>query len=303
MLNAVSQAVFTERTECINCRSTDLTELSSGRYVDEPVQGFLAADPWGEDPLPFLRSATWSLVKCHGCSQVFHRRILNKEWNERRFSRWMSGDAINKFERSQGYTFTRNFRGGLSYIEHALRIELLTRSIRGVDAVRLLDFGCGFGHFLQSCSLLCFEAIGVDRSMGRRSKAAVEILPSLDDVTGMFHALTLFEVLEHLDDPRSILEALNLHIVSGGILFITTPDCSGVTTISTERDYRLAHPLEHINCFSHGTLKSIASRAGFDHIEHPLALATAELPRAARTLAKHLLHRDGRATQLYFRKR
>ncbi|MGY3545268.1 class I SAM-dependent methyltransferase [Bradyrhizobium sp. USDA 4469] len=296
------QSQFIERNQCVNCSPENVSELSTGHYSDKPLVDFRSADPWGGDPLPHLQTATWSLVCCNECTQIYHRRILNEEWNERRFSQWMNAEAIQKFESRRDHKFSRKFGVGLGYVEHARRIEQLTRQVRSDSSVRLLDLGCGFGHFLQSCSLFGFTAVGVDRSMGRRSEAAVEIMPSLDDVSGTFHAITLFEVLDYLDHPRQTLEALFPCLAPAGILFLETPDCSGATSIKTEYEDRVLHPLEHINCFTHETLKSIPKRAGYDWIDRPPAVASSEWTRIAKRTAKHLLRRDGRSTQLYFKK-
>lgn len=303
MLQNFQKAEFIERIRCINCGHGNLIELSHGNFSSEPLAGYIAADPWGENPAPYLVDATWSLVKCSECTQVFHRRILNEEWNERRFSKWMSAEAIIEFESRLGAEFPRKFNSAVEHIEHILRIEFLTRSIRGSSPVRVLDFGCGFGRFLEACKHFGFEVSGVDRSIGRRSEALIEIYPTLDDMRGQqFHAITLFEVLEHLDDPADALAKLSLHLVSGGILILETPNCAGVSDIVSQRDYHLVHPLEHINAFTHDTLKSIAERAGFKNIGRGPAFVTAETARVAKRIAKHALHRDGLSTQLYFRK-
>jgi len=302
MLEQVQQAVFVERSRCINCGSANIAELSHGNYNADPLAGFLAADPFGENPAPYLQTATWTLAKCMDCSQVFHRRILDDEWNERRFSQWMSADAIKIFEARTGSSFTRSFNSATHHVEHILRIERLTRDIRPqTSPVRLLDFGCGFGRFIEACNHFGFEACGVDRSIGRRSEASIDIYPSLNDVPGEFHAITLFEVLEHLDNPAGMLAELSSRLVPGGILVLETPDCSGVSDIRSHRDYHLIHPLEHINAFTHETLRSIAERAGFKHIHRGPAFVTAETSRATKRMAKHALGRDGRSTQLYFR--
>jgi 2-polyprenyl-3-methyl-5-hydroxy-6-metoxy-1,4-benzoquinol methylase len=301
MLRVSEQAQFIERPSCINCGSGNLGELSRGNYNAEPLSKFLAADPWGEDPAPSLQTAIWILSKCNSCAQVFHRRILNQEWNERRFSQWMSADAIKEFEVRLDPAFKRTFGAATHQVEHILRIEKLTRSLRSDDPVRLLDFGCGFGHFVEACKHFGFDACGVDRSTARRSEAAIEIHASLGDLSGQqFHAITLFEVLEHLDEPAKMLVQLSAHLVAGGILVLETPDCSGVTDIRSRADYLAIHPLEHINAFTHETLKSIAERTGFRHISRGPAFVTAESKRAFRRLGKHLLRKDGLSTQLYF---
>lgn len=298
-----SQAVFVERQNCINCQSASLGELSRGRYLDEPLRGFLTADPWGVDPLQFLQAAQWSLARCKSCAQVFHRLILNEEWNERRFSEWMSAEAIAEFEaRLYAKAPMRRFAGEAQHVQHVLRLEKLTRAMRGGQPIRLLDFGCGWGDFLNTCQRFGFDAVGVDRSTARRSKSAIRIEPTLADVKGPFHAVTLFETLEHLDVPAAILRALHPLLAPGGILVLETPDCKGVADIKSHRDYLLLHPLEHINAFTHDTLTSIAMRCGFKPVSRPAAIAAADLVRAAKTVAKTVIGKGEASTQLYFTK-
>jgi Methyltransferase domain len=302
-MSDLPQAVFVDRTTCINCGGARLREQSRGKFSQEPLRGFLAADPWGTDPLPHLARAEWCLVVCDDCSQLFHKHILDEHWNERRFSEWMSAEAIAAFEirvgaKSPGGIFQRATR----HVEHVLRIEQLTRELRGKDAVRLLDFGCGWGEFLEACQHFGFDCIGVDRSTGRRSRAVVTIEPSLTNVKGPFHALTLFETLEHLDDPAGMLRILNPLVVPGGVLVLETPDCAGVQSIASHRDYLLVHPLEHINGFTHQSLIAIAERCGFKPISRPATFVTTALERVTRNVVKAAIGKGEKSTQLYFRK-
>jgi 2-polyprenyl-3-methyl-5-hydroxy-6-metoxy-1,4-benzoquinol methylase len=183
-----------------------------------------------------------------------------------------------------------------------LRLELLTREIRS-GALRLLDFGCGHGGFVAMCRLYGFDAIGVDRSSAKRSNASVPIVAGLDAVDGPFHAVTLFEVLQHLDDPRGALATLAPRLVRGGVLVLETPDCSGVTAIRTHSDYLKIHPLDHINGFMPQSLRHLAERVGFAPIDRPTAHVTAERLRVARGEVKRVIGGLMRpTTQQYFRK-
>lgn len=256
--------------------------------------------------LQHLRDASWELVRCENCSQVFHKFILDEEWNERRFSDWMDAKSILEFEGMVGHDrlpHQRKFDAEVGYVEHILRLERLTHSIR-TGPVRLLDFGCGWGGFLKAAKSFGFDAVGVDRSTARIEGAGVPVFPSLQAIEQRekFHAITLFEVLEHLDEPAAVLNELADHIVPGGVLVLETPNCAGVTDIRSINDYRLVHPLEHINAFTHETMISIARRAGFDVIVRGPVYVTAEYRRAAKRTARHLLGQDGRHTQLYFRR-
>lgn len=132
--------------------------------------------------------------------------------------------------------------------------------------------------------------------------AGFDVLASIDELTGQFHAITLFEVLEHLDDPSGILKQLRGHLAPGGILILETPDCTGVERIETVHDYECIHPLQHINGFTPATLRSIAERFGFKAIRPPVSHVTANPIKVAKTEVRRLLGavlKD--KTQQYFR--
>lgn len=298
----MSKAELVDRPACVACGSGNLVELSSGEYDKGAVGDFLRADPWGEDPMPFLAGLRWCFVRCVACGQAFHRRILSPEWNERRFSKWMSLEAIQTFEAAVD-TPQRHFAKASLHVAHALRLEVLTRAARGVRPVRLLDFGCGNGEFVAMCNLHGFDAVGVDRSTARQSNSLVPIHAELDEVSGPFDVITMFEVLEHLDGPREMLEVLTKLISPGGILVLETPDCTGITDIKSLSDYRRIHPLEHINAFTPQTMQHLAERVGYDLIKRPVAHVTASRSKLVKTEVKNMLGAVLRpTTQLYFRR-
>lgn len=287
--SASSPAVFVSRDRCICCGSVELREIGGGSFCDEPLHSFIANDPWGENPMAVLRNHSWSLVRCRECSQAFHRFILSPEWNQVRFTRWMSEDAIRRFEDEHGGNQdpTRD-------VQHVLRLKDL-----GVK--RLLDFGCGFGEFLEMCRLFGIQAHGVDRSNARRSGAGVQIHAELDDVPGTFDAITMFEVLEHVDDPLGLLAALRKRLNPGGLMVVEVPDTSGVSGIRDRGTYCKIHPLDHINAFTPQSLICIMAQAGFKPIGKGPAFVTTSLKRVAKDLAKASLKQS--STQRYFQLR
>ncbi len=281
--------------------------MSGGLFDDSPLHDFISADPWGESPVPYLHGKRWSYVRCDECGQAFHRHILDPDWNERRFSQWMTQEAIETFERGLK-TPDKLFEKAAQNTRHVLQLEQLTRNLRNGAPVRILDFGCGYGEFLALCELYGFETYGVDRSSAKRDNGRFRrVVPEIDDLResgiSAFHVLTLFEVLEHLDDPRSLLEALREYLVTGGILVLETPDCSGVDGIRTREDYLKIHPLEHINGFTAATMRQLAERLGFAPISKPVSHVTSSPVRVAKTEIKRVLGGAlKRTTQQYFRK-
>ena len=91
-------AEFVNRSECINCGSCNLNILSGGSYNDDPVNSFIANDPWAESPLPYIQHGNWEFVRCGDCEQMFHKFILSPKWIEKCYSEWISHEAIQEFE-------------------------------------------------------------------------------------------------------------------------------------------------------------------------------------------------------------
>ncbi|MEJ5989275.1 class I SAM-dependent methyltransferase [Ramlibacter sp. PS3R-8] len=301
-MDDAATAVFVERVACISCGGGTLQEVCAGRFDEGAVERFIREDPWGEHPAPFLRGQRWSYVACQDCDMAFHRYVLAPDWSERLFSRWMSQEAIAAFEKTLK-TPPNKFRKAGEHTAHVLRIEKLTRVLRGSQPTRVLDFGCGYGEFLSMCFLYGFDACGVDRSAAKRDNNTYSrVFAEIDDVAAMapFHALTLFEVLEHLVEPQALMLRLRDLLATGGILVLETPDCSGVRKIETREEYARIHPLEHLNGFTPETLKGFAERLGFESITRPIACVTSDLDRVAKSLLHPLVTPT---TRQYFRKR
>jgi 2-polyprenyl-3-methyl-5-hydroxy-6-metoxy-1,4-benzoquinol methylase len=189
----------------------------------------------------------------------------------------------------------------------------MTRAGRAGQPLRVLDFGCGWGQFLAAAALFGAEAYGVDRDADRLRGAArsgLRLAPSLDDLpaelVGRFDVVTLFQVLEHLEEPRAVLEAARRWLRPSGVLILETPDCTGVTGFHSIEDYRDINPLAHINAFTPETLTNIAVRSGYRPLRYLPAHVTADPLAVIKSQAKGLLSSIQRVvrptTDQYFRR-
>ncbi len=89
---------------------------------------------------------------------------------------------------------------------------------------RLLDIGCGDGSFLQLARQANWEAFGVERSPQSARMAGLEVFESIAQVSGTFDCITLWHVLEHLENPEEFLCAIRRLLSDNGTLFIAVPD-------------------------------------------------------------------------------
>ena len=73
------------------------------------------------------------------------------------------------------------------------------------------------------------------------------------------------ELIEHLDDPGSFLDAMHTLVAPGGRLVLTTPNASGILNgAAALAGAEINHP-DHVILFSWRTLTNLLSRHGWEH--------------------------------------
>lgn len=133
------------------------------------------------------------------------------------------------------------------------------------QGARVLDVGAGGGEFVFACQNRGFTACGIEPSEGYARFAASEYGVNVvngfyqDDhfPRGQFDAVTLFHVLEHLDQPVNSLGQLSEYLRPGGKLFVEVPNVDCTLTAPHQRWHR-----GHLFNFSAATLAACGARAG-----------------------------------------
>jgi 2-polyprenyl-3-methyl-5-hydroxy-6-metoxy-1,4-benzoquinol methylase len=144
------------------------------------------------------------------------------------------------------------------------RLSLLAPRTAGA---RLLDVGCGPGAGVEAALALGYEAWGLDVSAAavavasRRHPERIRLGALSDRLfpQGSFDVITLFDVIEHVYDPRRLAVDLAWHLAPHGRVLIATPNVESVLARLTGRRWVSYKIPEHVSYFSPRTLAAALS--------------------------------------------
>ncbi len=134
---------------------------------------------------------------------------------------------------------------------------------------RLIDVGCGAGHFMQCAAEKDWRADGTEISdeaieiaRGKRQNIIKGDIASLDLEKEKYDVATLFELMEHAVNPEGIIKKLSYIIRPGGLVYMTTPNYNSITRRLLGNRWGIFHK-EHIFYFTPNKLKEILNKHGF----------------------------------------
>ena len=220
------------------------------------------------------------MVKCKTCGLVYLNPRLNERGLTKFYETYFRQRGTSDYDIEQTNASPRLINRFLNEIEKRVPFK-----------AKLLDVGCGRGVFLQIAKARGWDVYGIEfsriaaseaRQKGLEVKAGTLIQAKYP--TSYFDVVTLFNVIEHLQDPLALIKETNRILKNGGILLIRAPNIdwlefSPVILIRkfrrflktiTDKNYYFSKTgilnmfmIQHLYYFSRKTLKSLLEKAGF----------------------------------------
>ncbi len=141
---------------------------------------------------------------------------------------------------------------------------------------RILDVGSGPGFFLLHGKLRGWETLGIEPSPQAAAHSRELGLEIVEDFLtngtahqlGMFDVVHMSEVLEHIIDPREMLELVRGVLTPGGMLCVVVPNDYNpfqyaLRTVCGYKPWWVAPP-HHVNYFDFESLGRLMSSTGFE---------------------------------------
>lgn len=253
-----SAAAFTEKTVCPLCGYETYSVLRDAEY------------PEGVSTDELLKTYSSSsdhvlmdqLVKCQRCSLAYLNPRVRSEIILKSYSEAVDPTFVqqNQFRIS---TFRRS-------LEEICRRHAVTPSVD----LRVLDIGCASGAFLKAAKDLGFSTVGVEPSrwmceFGRR-EYDLDLRPgTLEEHRFQdreFDIVTLWDVIEHLVDPKKILRESLRTLKPDGLLVINYPDYGSLASrlLGWKWPFLLS---VHLTYFTRTTIRRLLQECGFEVLE------------------------------------
>ena len=176
--------------------------------------------------------------------------------------------------------FNKNYSGrddlSRSYFDVEQRVEVAKLQMSFVvttckEPGKLLDIGAGVGVFVREAVSQGWDALGIDlshvaadaaHSIGVNvMQATIEDLPAHHT----FDVISMWDVIEHVDDPISLVRGAFERLRPGGWLFVETGNYQSASLAATGPDWWLWQA-DHRWYFSPPSLSALLEGIGFSNL-------------------------------------
>lgn len=142
------------------------------------------------------------------------------------------------------------------------------------DGAKLLEIGCGWGHFLGRADEAGFGVCGVELSPYAAEQATARV-PKARIVNatiensglepGSFDVCVMIDVIEHVRQPREFLETVSTMLKPGGHVLLVTPTTDSLSARLMGRHW-MEYKAEHLFSFSRRSMRWLLTRTAFGDI-------------------------------------
>lgn len=219
----------------------------------------------GDDAAQRYKLVVSHIVTCRACGMSYVQPRVSNAQIERKLQSWAEQDVVDPERLRIAFE-------PASVAYYARFLDWLTRSMR-LPGRRLLDVGCGTGGFLavardegwqgrgleigRASARYASETLGLDVSQGT--------LYQLDGSTQSYDAVSMIEVIEHLEQPVAALAIVRKLLRPDGMLLVTTPNFDSLyRRLFGSRWWVINCEDEHIVLFSRTTLIGMLEDNGFE---------------------------------------
>ena len=212
-----------------------------------------------EFSLKFTRS-DFNATECSKCGFVFIPQFYREQIP---YEDYRDEAVLESVRRGNNY---------IKYRRHRLRLKLIKKYKKSGS---LYDIGVGWGHFLHTAKRMGFDASGVEISelMHHYANTDLELDVAHDNFFNLdlpenhFDVATMWDVLEHIDNPAAAVQKAHSIIKDNGYFVMQVPQIDSKVAKKQKEKWSMMS-IEHINYFSRKTIKTLLENNGFEIVKY-----------------------------------
>jgi 2-polyprenyl-3-methyl-5-hydroxy-6-metoxy-1,4-benzoquinol methylase len=211
------------------------------------------------------RYARKTYFRCKDCDLVFMEYFAQRE------DSYQASYFFGEYERQYGKTYLEDFPALAAMA--ARRLDIIESLPASGKARSVVDVGCAYGAFLSESSRRGWKSFGLDlvpeavEYVRKKLGIAAAVADFQDPSTASLlphdlDCLSMWYVVEHFQDPGSVLETVASLLRPGGIFAFSTPSRSGISARSNPVSFFERSPDDHWTILGPGRVASILKRFG-----------------------------------------
>jgi len=162
--------------------------------------------------------------------------------------------------------YVRYSRADVNIPLNLFRLGLVSRWMGVKD--KLLDIGCCVGEFVRFAERY-YSCMGYEPNSHARQEACCRttspIFDKLDRSIPKVQCVTMFDVIEHIENPKALLGYLSEeYLLKGGVIVITTPNSHAAPDHHSLEKWKHYKPKEHLWIYTEESLASLFTKIGFE---------------------------------------
>jgi 2-polyprenyl-3-methyl-5-hydroxy-6-metoxy-1,4-benzoquinol methylase len=200
------------------------------------------------------------MVKCKYCTTIF----VNPIFNERYYDETYKSKDYQKVVQDLGHSshMYRVERFGKE------RVERMSQFIKK-DEVFFLDVGCSTGFVVEAAKNANWKAEGIDLNpsaieFGKKRGLDLDDIKLEQVKKNNYDAIGMFDVLEHVPNPKDILDQAYERLNPGGIIYVYVPNYNSASRVLMGADAHFIWPSHHLTLYTPETLKLQLENSKFE---------------------------------------
>ncbi|WP_320045052.1 class I SAM-dependent methyltransferase [uncultured Desulfobacter sp.] len=211
-----------------------------------------------------------SYSKCNRCSMVF----CEKYWDDENLNIVYSDIIMHEKSKEKIFSIDKR-RMLLNTWTNILRLLKFQGKIK-LDSIKLVDFGCGWGDFLEVVNGSGVEAMGFDQDQQKvnYAKARRHRIAHTPEKLIEFGPVDIFvmnSVIEHIQDVGEIFNLVNSVLTPGGIFVCSVMDYRERFLRKSAKRLKRGlpaltknlNPVEHVNIYNYDSVLATLEKYGF----------------------------------------